>query len=380
MTCSENQSVPVHTGAEEETRQRFQLIHRNECYHQRSSRFLRLPGELRNIIYSFLFWSTRLSYGERLIDGKPTRIKPAPNSLAILHTCRKIYEEAKAVWLDKVFFSFESPKDLLDKFSILPDSKIRQIRYARVFKHRLELRHPDSDRNIQFRLTALLKLLPALQLDTLVVFSEFDPRSDYNAVHHLVQSGNGWRRLCFISPTSKLLGYAESEPIFGYRRFPQPLDWRYYQMKRDGENLDDYVMICRAVVPNRPNLVHDFRGRLSYMQDFEKDEPFGEEEDEFLCSEREIGKEVIVIVQRSKYVNITEESEVTLDPSDYLRQLTWSRGLKTWPDIRRELLEKPFNIAESPNNGVVGTEHVNTKYDAYNYVDEYAWPSKSSSV
>jgi hypothetical protein len=58
--------------------------------------FLDRPGEIVNLVYGFLCASTRLSYGR--YKGRWRLAKPAPYSLAILRTCRQMYEEATGLW------------------------------------------------------------------------------------------------------------------------------------------------------------------------------------------------------------------------------------------------------------------------------------------
>jgi hypothetical protein len=76
------------------------------------SMFLELPGEIRNQIYETLFTSTRLSSGVWRSDKK--WIKPAPNSLAIVRTCRQTNQEARSLWLGRVLFHFENIQSMLD--------------------------------------------------------------------------------------------------------------------------------------------------------------------------------------------------------------------------------------------------------------------------
>ena len=96
-------------------------------------KFLLLPRELRFQIYNYLFASTRLTFGKKLVSCSERRaMKPAPNSLAILRTCRQINLEARAFWLGRVLFNFECVESLLDKLSAQPSSIVGQIRHLRI--------------------------------------------------------------------------------------------------------------------------------------------------------------------------------------------------------------------------------------------------------
>lgn len=119
-----------------------QYLRRNERLNgkvadQSSSRLLQLQRELRDQIYKHLFWSTRLTFGKRyFLHGKDPKfvantrendymikwLKPAPNSLAILRTCRQTYSETTNRWIGEVLFNFERTVDMLDKLDSLSPS------------------------------------------------------------------------------------------------------------------------------------------------------------------------------------------------------------------------------------------------------------------
>lgn len=102
----------------------------------RECRLLQLPRELRDNVYTFLWTSTRVTFGQRcrgrIGTGRIERknMKPAPNSLALLRVCRQTFEENKSLWLGRVLFNFEGVRSLLDKLSLLPSTKLSQIRYV----------------------------------------------------------------------------------------------------------------------------------------------------------------------------------------------------------------------------------------------------------
>jgi hypothetical protein len=129
-----------------------QYLRRNEHLNgkvadQSSIRLLQLPQELRDQVYKHLFWSTRLTFGKRYflpekhqkfvantrkIEYMIKWLKPAPNSLAILRTCRQTYSEATNRWVGEVLFNFERAEDMLDKLDSLSPSTIASIRHLRV--------------------------------------------------------------------------------------------------------------------------------------------------------------------------------------------------------------------------------------------------------
>lgn len=102
--------------------------------------FLDLPGEIRNLIYGSFFASTRLSFARRYLHkGQWRRIKPAQFFLAIILTCRQVYEETKRLWMSQVTFSFEHPDSMLEKLYFLPSSVLSQICHLRIHYAYLDL-------------------------------------------------------------------------------------------------------------------------------------------------------------------------------------------------------------------------------------------------
>jgi hypothetical protein len=179
---------------------------------QPESPLLRLPGELREQIYDFLFVSTRVTFGERSTGriGRKT-LKPAPHSLALLRVCRQIYKEGKSFWLGRVLFNFENVESLLDKLSQLSLTTLSQIRHIHTRGHTLMLTPPDSDDDVYYRLVWALKLLPSLQLEALTVLGQSDGLMDYDTLGGLIEHGDGWRELRYITRDSTMLGFKKHD-------------------------------------------------------------------------------------------------------------------------------------------------------------------------
>lgn len=189
--------------------------------------FLQIPHELRDQIYVSLFASTRITFGEKSIDRITTkRMKPAPNSLAILRTCRQINQEAAALWLGHVLFNFEHSDDLLDKFSILPPTTLSQIRHLRTGGRPLMLQPIGDHDDVYYRLVWALKLLPELRLDTLTVLGSCRGGIGYDTLDGLIKYGNGWRELRFITLNSTIHQSTEMDILGGPDwHKPQPSTW-----------------------------------------------------------------------------------------------------------------------------------------------------------
>jgi hypothetical protein len=188
---------------------------------------LRLPGEVREQIYDDLFVSTRVSFGQRGIERIGSRnLKPAPHALAVLRVCRLIHEEAKSLWLSRILFNFEDVESLLDKFSTLPLDILSQIRHVRTRGHDLML-------GPHYRLVDVLTLLPGLQLDTITVLGLNQGLMNYDTLGGLIEFGDGWRELRYITRDSTVLGFRCGQSITrSFLRRPQPTDWNKTLLKR----------------------------------------------------------------------------------------------------------------------------------------------------
>jgi hypothetical protein len=110
---------------------------------QWDSPLFQLPQELRNMIYTQLFLSTRLTHGvtkRRLYRFQYwycfVRMVPAQNALAFLRTCRRTKPEIGESWLGEVLFNFEDIRTMLDKIASLSVgtlSKIRHLRFVVIY-------------------------------------------------------------------------------------------------------------------------------------------------------------------------------------------------------------------------------------------------------
>lgn len=200
---------------------------------------LQLPGEIRNQIYTCLFVSTTITFGESLVtDITSEPMKPASSSLAIIRTCRQIKQEAGTLWLGLVLLNFENPMHMPDKLSTLPLTTRSEIRHLRVSGRPFLLKPIGYFRDVCYMIAWALKLLPGLRLDKLTVLGPSDGRVAYVTLGGLIEYGNGWRELHFITPNSKMLGLANEDTFMAgpYIREPQPSTWNNILLRRDGAN------------------------------------------------------------------------------------------------------------------------------------------------
>jgi hypothetical protein len=341
---------------------------------QTSSILLQLPRELRDQIYTCLFTSTRLAFGKRAISRIGTKtIKPMPNALAILRTCRQINREARPLWLGQVLFSFENPEDLLNKLSALAPATLSQIRHVRTGALPVMIHPIEDDDEVYYRLVWVLKLLPGLQLDKLTVLGLSSGEITYHTLEGLVKHGTGWRELHFITPNSTMLGFGRRSLFMAdpFWRKPQPGTWNEILFQRDGADSGASVTAYRATQSNVPGAVTNPRTRQIFEQklsSLENLENFGLTEDKDLLAGNEKGKELLVIVKRGRSANIVERDGPPYESEDDIRQ--WAHGM-TWAEIRRQCID--FVGSDDVNDDPFikrGQEH---EFDSYDKVDEYQW-------
>lgn len=324
--------------------------------------FLQIPRELRDQIYVCLFASTRITFGKRLtsLSTKKT-MKPAPNALAILRTCRQINQEARAFWLGHVLFNFEHVGDLLDKLSILPPTTLSQIRHLRTSARLLMLVQLDTTMRCIYTLTWALKLLPGLRLDRLTVLAWSDEFA-YNTLDGLIKYGNGWRELRFITLSSTMHDrLAEVDIWEDLWHTPQPSTWEEILRQRDGADSGASITIYRSIQSDAPGAVMNpcrrqilegalprEPGKLS-TTDTENTELRGKED-----------REVLFVVKRGHAAEIAEQDGPPFTLEGDIRQ--WAHGM-TWNEIRRQCIDDFIRTEEDEEFEV----------DSYKDVDEYKW-------
>ncbi len=235
VCCIDGSTVPVRVAS---GRNRSEVIRIEEVTPARTpgalqtSRLLALPQEIRDEIYAYVFFSTRLTMGRR-VTCKPsdaaccsaisasasasaaahpdprrppkrvvTRIKPARHSLALFLVCRQMTQELRSdnAWLSQVLFNFEDTATMLDVLGgVLATPELRglvrevRVREGGLFVNQrlpMPARHKSSrsDSNStaspqqqqqqqqqqHFRqrfllLGGLMRLLPGLRLDRLTI-------------------------------------------------------------------------------------------------------------------------------------------------------------------------------------------------------------------
>ncbi|KAL2851272.1 hypothetical protein BJX68DRAFT_266181 [Aspergillus pseudodeflectus] len=333
------------------------------------SRFLLLPPEVRLLVYRYLFSSTRLTHGQRpitRISATHKMMKPVPNSLAILRSCRFINREIGSSWLGQVLFAFERLHDLLEKLSSMPRPVVEQIRHIRVGSQPILLPSPPQYGDSVFvRLVWALKLLPGLCLDTLTVFGDHGPDVAYITLDDLVNCGNKWH---YITGDSNMLGFRRVRSIDGvYGRMPQPSTWSRVMAERDGVDSGASVTIYRSTQTKIPGAVTNPHNRQRFEQELqlgERLESFGVDEDPELMHEDNARKELLVIVRRGQHAEIAEDTAWPCHKND----VRLASGAMTWPEIMDMYEWQPLDSEDETGFGEVKQL---VEYDGYIDVDEY---------
>lgn len=345
--------------------------------------FQRLPQEIRDHICTQLFYSTRFTVGER-----PTgrigvvKIKPAPNGLALLRTCRRAQLEIGDSWLRYVLFCFEDTKTMLDKLSALSVDTLSKLRHMRVSGDTLMLSYFDAD--VFYRLVSALKLLPGLQLDQLTVLGGHGIQVSYDTLGGLVKDGNGWETLRYICYSSAMLGFQSEQHIIihpmaswtaqsEYWRKPQPKHWQTVIEGRDGVTSGPSVTVYRAKEPGLYGSILDPSRRVK----FEQKPHLGQDlradvfpADPQLMTGDEQKKELMVIVKRGSGVNYEEKKDSPFIESDIRRDLPEM----TWKQIRALCIDNRVDDESSKEGWPPGDEEDDpAEADVYKDVDEYIW-------
>lgn len=172
-----------------------------------SAFFHRLPQELRNHIYGFLFSSTKFAFGKRpngrteLPDGTKrvhyVAIKPAPNGLALLRSCRRSRMEIGDSWLPRVQFWFTDVKTMLDRLSHLTPDIVSKIRHMTVGAKQILLRSKHHAGG--YHIESAFRLLQGLRLDQLTVFTSGRRSVDSHTIRGLIRHGSGWKTLRYLT-------------------------------------------------------------------------------------------------------------------------------------------------------------------------------------
>ncbi|KAF1833916.1 hypothetical protein BDW02DRAFT_569556 [Decorospora gaudefroyi] len=280
-----------------------------------SSRLLQLPRELRDEIWALAFNSTRLTFGLRYTSRYGERyLKPAPHSLALLRVCRQINIETRDIWIQRVLLNFQDPRTMLNRLSELSDATVSKIRHLRLIGSPM-MRYLEGFDDLMYRHESIFQLLPALRLDCLTIFAIAPAAPEYDAITNLINRGNGWKELRYITRTSRMLGFSPSRS-HGSRetgdicRQPQPRFWNKRLLSRDGEASGSSVQVFQSTEENDCLAVLDPHRRQQFDQNPDEHAlpDWGRVDDEELTRGAGLRKNLLVLVKRGPAVDVTQKS------------------------------------------------------------------------
>ncbi|KAJ6190888.1 hypothetical protein N7519_000909 [Penicillium mononematosum] len=260
-------------------------------------------------------------------------------------------KEAEDLWLGLVLFNFEDAEGMLDKLSTLPLSTLSEIRHLRVGGSPLMLQPIDYDDDVYCRLVWALKLLPGLRLDKLTVLGPSDGRLAYDTLDRLIEYGNRWRELHFLTPNSQMLCFAKDDFLPGSSILA----------KTSTKQLEYHPSQARCHQPG-------------YSPSQQKVAPqnqadFRVAEDRDLSSRSEARKEVLVVAKRGRHAHIAEQVSPPYLFND-IRQ--WADGL-TWAKFRRLQYGSFSGDEDEDDDDDLVERDQDVQADRYDVVDEYSW-------
>ncbi|KAM7188768.1 hypothetical protein V8F33_010431 [Rhypophila sp. PSN 637] len=334
---------------------------------------LRLPMEVRQMIWNLLFAMTRLSFGKVWFIGSEAAgewaLEPPVYALALLRTCRQISGDIGTSWLRQVLFHFESEFAMLDKLAALPASLISEIRHLRVRTL------PITERAVTYNLTSTLKFLSHLKLDRLTVLTGVEWVSggrevaQYHLLDLLIRHSSGWKELWFMCRNSFMLRWDHPS----CDRHAQPIHWQSVLSARDNtpSSSPPSVVVYRSKTPR----AEPRRAPTAHMYDPANWERFEQTpwdlgmlvygRDPILSEHTEAMKEMLVVVKRGGNANYQNPPGSPFINLDMRRE---ARG-QSWEEIRAKTSD--FDPAERlPNWPDVGYTNVNQYKWVYYYPDD----------
>jgi hypothetical protein len=343
-----------------------------------STFFSVFPLEIRLEIFSQLFHSTRLTYGFVEHHSRSVRLmRPAPESVAIIETCRRMRQEIGDSWIGQILFNFTDSMYMSVLLGSWPQKVLTKIRRLRVAND------PTIRRVEKFvlhhQLVPALQLLPGLRLDSLIILGSGVPELDYMTVNELVKHSDGWKTLFYLCPDSRMLAFKHHPPIFGetfdndtFLRQPQPETWRKTLLLRDGYISHPSIKILRSTLPGVRKSITDPTTRVPFEQaDTGTHAQYGKhEEANIMGDQAERSKELIVIVRRGTGIDYTQQN-VPYEPQEQ----HWPVG----PQSSTHSEDDPLADLSSDDDismeyGMSNQNHPCAETDQYAQVEDFEWP------
>lgn len=240
-------------------------------------------------------------------------MRPAPHSLALLRICHQTYAETHDIWIQRVLFNFEDPQTMLNKLSEIPESTVAKIRHLRLVGSPM-MRYLKGFDDLMYRQDSVFHLVPALRLDCLTIIAVAPAAPEYDAVTNLINRGNGWKELRYITRSSRMLGFSPSRShgsreTGDIRRQPQPRFWNKKLLNRDGEGSGAVIEVYRTLEEDDPESVLCPSRRELFEQNPEDGlKDFGLVDDEAMTKGAGARKALLVSVKRGDNVDFSQRS------------------------------------------------------------------------
>lgn len=221
---------------------------------------LKLPTEIRECIYEFLYSSYTIRHGftHASLPKTPGAALESSTRTALLLTCRQIHSEAWRHLPLNALFYFRGTENCLDTLLSADQSVITRIRHMRMKAYPFPLfASGRPDYYPTYYAAHAFELLPGLSLDTLVVedcwhgfglgdtWRDVTTYFDFEALLHSA----GWKELTFITCCTDFIasGYDHRR-----KRVAQPDNWDAIIKERDGE--DSGAEVHMMIVPFKQEL------------------------------------------------------------------------------------------------------------------------------
>lgn len=222
-----------------------------------TSPLLKLPTEIRECIYEFLYSSYTIRHGFKHAST-PSSSLESSTRLALLLTCRQIFSEAWRHLPLNAMFHFRGTENFLDTLLSVDQSVITRIRHLRMRAFPFPLfASGRPDYYPTYHAAHAFELLPGLCLDTLVIedcwhgfgmgdgWRDVTTYFDFEALLH----SDAWKELTYITVCTDFIasGYDHRR-----KRVAQPENWDALIKERDGEESGAEVQMM--IVPFKQEL------------------------------------------------------------------------------------------------------------------------------
>jgi hypothetical protein len=203
---------------------------------------------------------------------------------------------------------------MLNRLSEVPDATVSKIRHLRLAGSPM-MRYLKGFDDLMYRHDSVFQLLPALRLDCLTILAAAPAAPEYDAITNLINRGNGWKELRYITHSSRMLGFSPSRS-HGSRetgdicRQPQPRFWNKRLLNRDGESSGSLVQVFRSTEEDDVTSVLHSERRESIEQTPEEHrlKEFGRIDDEEMTRGAGARRALLVLVKRGTNVDVMQKS------------------------------------------------------------------------